>query len=137
MWRYEKEANCVCLKKYLQKFGIEYSRIVLSVLDWCEKEAYSANGEQFASICLFFPCWNKNLDYREMKTEVRINSLQSLLLAHFVQIDKFLFNCIYYKSWSCWICVLLYLGSIKKMYPFLQFVLLYFNCSKLKQMFRI
>ena len=51
----------------------------------------------------FFPCWNKTLDCRQMKAEVRINLLQTRfnwkwtfnLLAHFVQIDKFLLNCIY------------------------------------------
>ena len=51
----------------------------------------------------FFPCWNKTLDCRQMKAEVIINLLQKRfnqkwtfnLLAYFVQIDKFLLNCIY------------------------------------------
>ena len=32
------------LKWYLEKFDIKPSRLVLSVLAWCEKEAYSATG---------------------------------------------------------------------------------------------
>ena len=51
----------------------------------------------------FFPCWNKTLDCRQMKAEVIINLLQKRfnqkwtfnLLAYFVQIYKFLLNCIY------------------------------------------
>ena len=51
----------------------------------------------------FFPCWNKTLDCRHMKAEVIINFLQKRfnqkwtfnLLAYFVQIHKFLLNCIY------------------------------------------
>ena len=51
----------------------------------------------------FFPCWNKTLDCRQMKAEVIINLLQKRfnqkwtfsLLTYFVQIHKFLLNCIY------------------------------------------
>ena len=32
------------LKKYLEKFDIKPSRLVLSVLAWCENEAYSETG---------------------------------------------------------------------------------------------
>ena len=51
----------------------------------------------------FLPCWNKTLGCRQMKAEVIIDLLQKRfnqkwtfnLLAYFVQIDKFLLNCIY------------------------------------------
>ena len=32
------------LEKYLEKFDIKNSRLVLSILAWCEKKAYSATG---------------------------------------------------------------------------------------------
>ena len=92
----------------------------------------------------FSPYWNKKLDCRKMKTEVRINLLQDNVLIKSELLICLPISC--RKASFFWIAftvpllellnfVLLYLGNIRKKYFILQFV--FSKCSKLKQMFKI
>ena len=84
----------------------------------------------------FFSCWNKKLDCRQLKAEIRTNLLQKLTFnppAHFVQLDKFGLYCTNVKVIG--IRILLYLGGIRKILHSPYWI--YFKCRKFNKIFRI